>query len=237
MNNDNQKQNLPNEIKTTMNDAKEKVSLGIKKGSKAVEKGARIFFKFLNMLVILALLVGVFLLGWKLGVSKFTKETSSISIVTLKNELAEISELATYEYTYTDELEKKTQLQVMDKLNVPFTTNSYRICYSGVIKAGFDLSSAEVRCEKNKVIIKLPEVNVLENYTNKDSVIVIDQKDNLLNPIKMQDVFDEITKENNRHLEEAIKQGLYEFATESAKVLIRKFVINVYGTEIDVQFR
>ena len=192
--------------------------------------------KVLKRIVIIILIILAFILGWKLGAAKITKEYNAINAVTLKNELIEINELATYEYTYTDDLEKTSQLKIADKYNIPLTTNSYRICYSGVIKAGIDLNKAEIETEGKTVKIKLPKAGLLDNYVDKDSVIVLDQKNNLIHPIEIQDVFDEIAKENDKHLKTAEDAGLYNFATENAKTLIKKFITNVYGDDAEIKF-
>ena len=188
-------------------------------------------------IIAIILIIAAFFAGYSIGKFKFISQSENLNITTLKSELSAISELATYEYTYSDEITETTQLRFADKYDIPFTSNKYTISYDGIIKVGFDFSTLDVALVEDVIEIRLPQSKVLDQYAVDSSIQIVDQKNNILNPFELQDIFDLISKENSRQLSAAEGKGLITLANENAKSIIRDFITKVYGEDTVIRFK
>ena len=88
------------------------------------------------------------------------QEPPQLSAVVLEGRLAEISELASVTYTYTN----MAQFENSDDfygMKIPFTTKKFILAYDGTIKAGIDLGDVEIEVRDNDVTVTLPEAEIL----------------------------------------------------------------------------
>ncbi|MDO4437237.1 MAG: DUF4230 domain-containing protein [Coriobacteriaceae bacterium] len=120
---------------------------------------------------------------------------------------------ASQDYTFVEKAVDKNRL--FDIVDIPFTENSFWYRYTGTIEATVDLSDASlVKKNETTLVISLPEP-VLSNKPNMDLSGVLEERNNLLNPIHVSDV-DELQRDciamsNN----EAEKNGLLKAAKEA----------------------
>lgn len=152
-------------------------------------------------------------------------ETHEVTVtnVILQNKLSEIGELATYEYSYTDQTTKEDtrQLPVIG-VNIVGTTHEIEMIYDGIIKVGYQVNQIDASLNEanGTIYVKLPKPEVLGNYIDFNT-LVIHEDNNILNPIKASELQELITMETERQLQEATDQGLYEKAADSVKDIIR----------------
>ena len=73
----------------------------------------------------------------------------------LGQQLANVRELSTVEYHYTNMGKFENQVDFYG-WKVPFTTKSFIVAYDGVIKAGVDLSGLETQVSGQRITISLP---------------------------------------------------------------------------------
>lgn len=150
-------------------------------------------------------------------------EETELSSVVVEQQLTDIRELATVTYAYTNmgQFENSNDFYGM---KIPFTKKSFLLTYDGVIKAGVDLGSAEVKVKGNKVTITLPETKILSHQILKDSVEVFDEKDSIFNPFTIQD-FTSFQKDQEQAMErKAQERGLLEEAQKRAVSSIRQML-------------
>ena len=169
---------------------------------------------------ICALVGGLCFFGGRRSAQSAQTELSSVVV---EQQLTEIRELATVTYAYTNmgQFENSNDFYGM---KIPFTKKSFLLTYDGIIKAGVDLSKAQVKVSGAKVTITLPETQILSHQILKDSVEVFDEKDSIFNPFTIQD-FTSFQKDQEEAMEKkAIDRGLLEGARERAISSIRQML-------------
>lgn len=159
----------------------------------------------------------------------------------LHSQTAEISELATAEYMFTDAAKVSDSKQIKN-WNIPFTQKSFIMKWNGTIKAGLDLEKIGVQVEEaeKKIIITLPNAEILSYEIDQDSVEVLDEKNNIFNRISINDKvqFDASCEEAMK--ERAIESGILEKALKYAENIIGQLlrrdgtVSEAYSIEFEI---
>lgn len=146
-----------------------------------------------------------------------------IKRVVTKNEidmrLAEIKELATYSGSYHVTRSEDFSRFIGNSV-IPGTTNVITFECDGVIKIGYNLDNISFKIDEDKIEIKLPKPEILDNYVIWDSVIC-DEKNNILHPINFDEykvVLEAIEQEG---VKEAEKKKIYDLAEKNMKLLIK----------------
>ena len=172
--------------------------------------------KYLLLGVLLCAVVGtVCWFAGRVGV----EETTELDAVVLENQLTGISELASVTYSYTNMAQFKNSSEFYG-MTVPFTTKSFILTYDGVIKAGVDLSAAEVRVSGTAVTVKLPEAAILSHEIDEDSVEVFDEKTSIFNPFTVKDMAAFQADQKQAMEAKALDKGLLTEAAEKAKISV-----------------
>ena len=172
--------------------------------------------KYLLLGVLLCAVVGT--VCWFAGRGG-VEETTELDAVVLENQLTGISELASVTYSYTNMAQFKNSSEFYG-MKVPFTTKSFILTYDGVIKAGVDLSAAEVRVSGTAVTVKLPEAAILSHEIDEDSVEVFDEKTSIFNPFTVEDMAAFQADQKQAMESKALDKGLLTEAAEKAKISV-----------------
>lgn len=149
------------------------------------------------------------------------KVSKTITTEELKSEMKKIGELATIEYIYTDASKFEDNNQLWG-INVPLTKKSFIVRWSGTIKAGIELENikTEIDEDNKKIIIYLPKPKILSHTHDNESFEVLDESNNIFNPIKVEDI-NTFTSDNDWFIERRAKdKGLIEKADQNAKMII-----------------
>lgn len=162
-------------------------------------------------------------------------EEQNVTIITVESALSAIGELATSRWDYCDVAEFENTRQLFKKFNVPFTTNSVEIAYSGVIKAGYQMDDLNITVNNanRKIYVDMPEPQVLDNYIADESIEIVKEKNNIFNPVNQEYLMSQLTTEKNRQLEKALEEGLYQKAREEVEEQIGR---RLAGFEYEVIF-
>lgn len=152
-----------------------------------------------------------------------TTGVAHVDSTTIKNSFADVAELATQEYDFSN-VGKFSQddMKILD-LSIPFTGKSFLITYSGSVKAGIaDISQAQVAVDDSAqtVTITLPEVTVLDSHIDSDSIQTYDQTFNPISQLSVDDVTSFISSEESARKDEAVNGGILDRARERAEGLI-----------------
>lgn len=172
--------------------------------------------KYLLLGVLLCAVVGT--VCWFAGRGG-VEETTELDAVVLENQLTGISELASVTYSYTNMAQFRNSSEFYG-MTVPFTTKSFILTYDGVIKAGVDLSAAEVRVSGTAVTVKLPEAAILSHEIDEDSVEVFDEKTSIFNPFTVEDMAAFQADQKQAMEAKALDKGLLTEAAEKAKISV-----------------
>lgn len=172
-----------------------------------------------------------FLFGRSVGKSAGISE---VDAVVLENKLTEISELASITYSYTNMAEFENSKDFYG-IKLPFTTKGFIITYDGEIKAGIDLSKAEVSVSGQKVSITLPDAEILSHQIDEDSLEIFDETTSIFNPLKVTD-YNSFNKDQKAEMEKkATEKGLLTEAKKKAADTVKGFILQLVPEDWTVE--
>ena len=182
------------------------------------------------MLCVLAaavLLTGTFFIG-----ARWSRRESTPVITSdlLSQQLADIEELATVEYCYTNMGRFENKLDFYG-WKVPFTTKRFIVSYDGVIKAGIDLSDVKIDVSGDAVTVTLPQAEILSHEIPEDSIQVFDETRNIFNPISISDYTGFTADQRDEMETRAIEGGLLDRASSRAAETVERLLSCVPGME------
>ena len=110
-------------------------------------------------------------------------EKSIVTIEEVEAKLKGIAELSSYSGEYTVTYGRDSARYWLDNIKIFGTTNSIEIKASGVVKVGYDMSKMVINVDNDssKIYIKLPEIQLNDNYVIWDTV-TCSESNNILNP-------------------------------------------------------
>lgn len=191
--------------------------------------------KFGKTILAIAFL-GVVVIGVMLVWSKVnpnTEPATKIDVTIIEEQLKEIQEISTAKYTYTDvQIFKNTRKVPVVNIDIPLTTKSFKIKYSGEIKAFFDMKKCELDVNSNKVTIELPEVKMSQSLDDD----VIEEHNSIFNPIKIDDQSGFVDDLKVIMEARAIEKGIMDEAKKNAEKMITSLLTPMLseGQTIDV---
>lgn len=193
-----------------------------------------------NVIFTVVLCVACYL-SFQLGVwfgtptgTQVVEEKKAIDISVIESKLAQISELATVSYDYTDiaRHEKKEKLWGM---TVPFSTSYILVQYSGMIKAGIDLKSSKVSVEDTIITIEMPEARILSHDIDPSSIKILDKNNGLFSSIGVTD-FNTFCAAHRDSMEvNALRNGLLETAEQKSEESLWMILAPMKGLGYDIR--
>jgi len=172
--------------------------------------------KWLGLLLLVAAVAAGTLFFSRTASTYFGSQTLAFS-------LKDIGELATQAGYYTD-------ISVISKgertfLGIPFPfTSSRALCsYSGVIKAGLDFGGISIRTDAaaKTLTLEMPEIRILSNEVDLDSLKVYDESNSVFNRIRITSVNQSLITMKEQAEAHAIENGLLTAARANAETMIR----------------
>ncbi|WP_295859978.1 DUF4230 domain-containing protein [uncultured Oscillibacter sp.] len=164
--------------------------------------------------------VGCYLAGRAAGAAQQIQKPDAVVV---ENQLTQISELASVSWSYTNMAQFESSNEFYG-MAVPFTTKKFILSYDGKIKAGVDLSRAEVSVSGTEVTVRLPEAEILSHEIDEDSVEIFDEKTSIFNPFTVED-FTAFQADQKAAMEEkALAKGLLTEGLQQARASVRALV-------------
>ncbi|MDD6154452.1 MAG: DUF4230 domain-containing protein [Eubacteriales bacterium] len=162
-------------------------------------------------------------------------QTKSIDVKALRERLRDMDFLVSKDYVYTSSGSYHDQW-MFKNFKIPFTEKGFVVTYSGEIKAGVDMSRADVNVSGNTVNIKLPKAEVASNTIDQNSIKVLDEDKNIFNRLEVSDFKEFESKQKKVMLQEAEDKGLLESAGENAEKNVRELISAAVpkGTKVNV---
>ncbi len=161
---------------------------------------------------------------------------STIPIITRETvveQLGSIRELVTQEYIYTNADKRESSATWLWGIERPFSGNSILVTYDGTIKAGVDLSQADIVIddENQTITVTLPPSQITDNNIPQESITVVEVKNGLFNEVTF-DNYNEFIAEQKLIMEQrAIGQGLLTKADEEAAALVKSILSVLPGMD------
>lgn len=182
--------------------------------------------KFKNYLLILFFTLSLFMVGFlsfNLAKKMYTKPEPVIDSQYISSKLDEASNLTTAVLTYNG-------LITYSDGSIPFITKkSFSMIYSAEIRAGIDMSKVDITVTEDKVIVRLPEVEVQSVNVDPDSIQFYDEKYALFNWSDKDDVVTAISSAEADVTENADINGLKEKSRVQAEEIIKGLLIDSIG--------
>lgn len=212
--------------------------------SKEVDSRNYLIGQVLGTIRIVVIVLGILILAY--GVTKFIDKNNllksyvesghSIDLddVTVRNELMEIGELMTYSSVYDGTANEEDYRTFFDSnIKIPFTSHKIALVYSGIIKAGYNIEDIKIDVDNvwKKINITLPDNIIVDNNLPVESVQTIDEN-NILNPIRGDEVCNLLSEIKDKKLREAEDNGLYEKAQNHAKEIIENSLSGFEGYKV-----
>ncbi len=168
-----------------------------------------------------ALVGGACFLGGRLSAG--SPSAPILDTVVLQNQLTQVRELATVTYAYTNMAQFESSNDFYG-MKVPFTTKSFILTYDGTIRAGVDLTDALVEVDGQRVMVTLPQAEILSHDIDQESVEVFDEKTSIFNPFTVED-FTAFQADQEAAMEErALSRGLLTEARSQAETAVRQLL-------------
>ncbi|MBR5021364.1 MAG: DUF4230 domain-containing protein, partial [Oscillospiraceae bacterium] len=123
----------------------------------------------------------------------------------------------------------------------PFTEKAFTMKWSGVITAGINIQDVTIKTNKSgeKLIVTIPEAQVYSFEINEESFELLDEQNNIFNPISLQDLLQLDAKVEENMKERAIENALLETAQDNAMILILDVLRShpEIGSNYPIQFK
>ena len=148
--------------------------------------------------------------------------------------------IVTLVYPYND-CERFASSHQIDDWQVPFTEKAFTMKWSGTVTAGIDLNRVSIKVDKSgeKLIVAIPKAEVIDVQTNKDSLELLDEQNNIFNPISMEDLLKLDLKIEERMKECALENGLLAAAQQNARVYVTDILRSSeeIGSYYEIEFK
>ena len=143
------------------------------------------------------------------------------------------------------DLYSKVESSNRDLLNlfdVPFTKNKYWMRYVGTIQAGVNLKTAKFTSQnKDKksgmpksVVVELDAPKIISNTPDMDKTEIVDQENNIFNPIDPDSVVDLQKRCIEQSNKDALSGGLIDQAKTFAKQNLQTMLRGAMGSNVKV---
>ena len=178
----------------------------------------------------LGALVGVLAWATPVGnaIASVTSAKPEVNTTLIQDSFADMAELATESYSFTQVGTTVFGLQV------PGTDAHYLITYTGEVKAGVkDASSIQIETDEDNhvVTVTVPAVEVLSSSIDPNSIETYDQSYNIVNQIEVSEVTAFLADQEKVAAEEAVTKGVLDRAQHRIEELIKTQVKAVLGEQ------
>lgn len=186
--------------------------------------------KKINYPAIILLLIVALLLVLLVRKSEKRPLYSSSAIM---DKISYMQELSLVKYNYNGIIAYKDYLKFMN-MQVPMTEKSFLIKYNGYVKAGIDMKQATVEVKGKTVYVRLPKPQVQESVIDEKSILVFDERMNLLNPTKITDYQKAIMGEKDKITKNALDKGILTESSDQAHKFIYSFLKDMGFEKIEI---
>ncbi len=176
--------------------------------------------KCVRIFVLLAAAAGI---GIFVYIQFFSPKEPELTSSFVNGKLEAVSDLTVSELSYTG-------LIRYSEGKIPFLTqNSFSMMYTASVRAGIDLSKAQVTVTGDEVVITLPECQVQSIDVDPESITFYDERFALFNWTEKDDIIDTVSAARQDVSEKADLDSLLKQAAVQTKALIGGLLSDVIG--------
>lgn len=167
------------------------------------------------------------------------REGDEVDAAILMEEIAQISELATAEQSYTVAEKVSSSNTLFDLVDIPFTEKFFILTYTGSVKAGVNLDDASIAVEGATVRVTLPPAQILSDAIDTESFKTLHEQEGLFNTLHVDDVTQYLDK-TRQEAEAAALAGdvlaeAQASAEESVRALLGAALPEGYAIEFEIE--
>ena len=196
--------------------------------------------KIIVTILVLVAFVGGAAVGDMLDFDFLPLDKATYDMELLKEQITEISEMATLEYRYSGKATYEGESLKLFGKNVPFTAKSMIVYYEGIIKLGSDLSGIEIEPgeERDQLIVTIPHSKILSHEIDEDTWEVLDVKNGLFNRVTLEDNGEFVKQQKKNREKEVNKSDLPDQADEKMVSQLTGFLTMAYpDIQLEVKFK
>jgi len=186
--------------------------------------------KLIIVAALAVLVVGVYAV-WDFGAHRDIMKSDIV-----RERITGISELAVLKYEYKDIALLEDSKKIND-IELPFTQKSLLIVFSGYMKAGVDMDSAEMDIEGNNITVYIEGASITDNVIDEKDVSIYDEKSSLFNRIESNDILELLAREKGRIEKEALERGFIDEADKRAKDVLYSYLSAMGFENIKIEVR
>ena len=167
------------------------------------------------------------------------REGDEVDAAILMEEIAQISELATAEQSYTVAEKVSSSNTLFDLVDIPFTEKFFILTYTGSVKAGVNLDDASIAVEGTTVRVTLPPAQILSDAIDTESFKTLHEQEGLFNPLHVDDVTQYLDKTRQEAEAAALAGDVLAEAQanseESVRALLGAALPEGYANEFEIE--
>lgn len=183
------------------------------------EKKGKIVLASIRMVSILIIAIAAIFVTYRLT----KKDEPEITNTFISEKLEAVSELTTAKLTYTG-------LVRYTEGNIPFLTKKeFNMLYRAGVRAGIDLSQANIDVTDSEVKLTLPKAEIQEISVDADSIQFYDESFALLNGEKREDTVEALKVAEEDVRENGNMEDLMAEAQEQTEILLTGFLDELIG--------
>lgn len=156
------------------------------------------------------------------------KAQNMVNFNKIKTEIAEVGKLTTldYYYTYAGTHKDADEFFDIDGWEMPWTKNSFLAQWEGVVACGVNLEKVVIYVDENSKVItvSVPAAEIFYHDVFEDSFEILDEKNNIFNPITVADKVDFDKKYESMIFEKIKENRVLEDAYENALMAIENII-------------
>ena len=184
------------------------------------------------ILLIIIMVLGVYAYN-KISLERQTELLSN----TIEEQVTKLVELSTVKYNYTNVVEYDNAIKFKG-LNLPLTSKSFLVKYSGYIKAGIDLSTIETRViDRESIDVSMEKAKIIENVISEEDVYFYNEKESLFNKLNYEDLYTVLIEEKKEMENEVKKKGILNDAEVNGQEILISLLDGMGFKKINIKFK
>lgn len=168
-------------------------------------------------------------------------ESRQIQVDSIREEVKQISKYSAYEFQYTSVLCFSDSNKLWG-FSIPLTGNNFIATIDGQMNIGIDgdnVSFSEIKNSEGRVTqveLSVPHSQILDNYTIQDSLEIYDERNNIFNPVKVNDYTQLIVEAESQEEEKVLNSDMLQKSDETIKYLLTSHFQAVYGDRVEIKY-
>lgn len=148
--------------------------------------------------------------------------------------------LVTLEYPFSD-CARFTSSQKISDWEIPFTEKAFTMKWNGTVTAGVNLERVSIKVDESgeKLIVTIPKAELISFQVDDSSFELLDEKNNLFNPISLDDLLQLDVKIEENMKNRAVENGMLITAQDNARVYITDILRSdpEIGSYYEIEFK